>query len=222
MDIFSERCDGPSKNHPMTENSTGDDPQSTPSGEVTQLLRAWSDGRPDSLDPLFKLVYPRLRQIARALFRGERAESMLQPTGIVNELFLKLVRNHSLQFDNREHFFSLAASLMRRILVDQARSEHRSKRDGGLRVPLEDDVQWVSGLPSADLLDIDRALGDLERLDPRKSRIVELRFFLGSTADETADLLNMSKATVDRELRFARSWLYERLQPGDVPGSAPP
>jgi len=111
---------------------------------------------------------------------------------------------------------------MRRILVDQARSEHRSKRDGGLRVPLHDEMEWVSGLPSADLLDIDRALEDLEQLDPRKSRIVELRFFLGSTAEETADLLQMSKATIDRELRFARSWLYERLQPGGAPGGAAP
>jgi RNA polymerase sigma factor (TIGR02999 family) len=206
----------------MSDNSNSEDPQSAPSGEVTQLLRAWSAGRPDSLDPLFKLVYPRLRQIARALFRREGPESMLQPTGVVNELFLKLVRNHSLKFDNREHFFSLAASLMRRILVDQARSEHRSKRDGGLRVPLHDEMEWVSGLPSADLLDIDRALEDLEQLDPRKSRIVELRFFLGSTAEETADLLQMSKATIDRELRFARSWLYERLQPGGAPGGAAP
>jgi RNA polymerase sigma factor (TIGR02999 family) len=183
-----------------------------PSGAVTELLNSWSGGNAESLDPLFNLVYPRLRQIAGALFRGERPESLLQPTSVVNELFLKLVRHHSLKFESREHFYNLAASLMRRILVDQARSEQRDKRGGGIRIPLDDDLAWTASLPSTDLLDIDRALEDLQQLDPRKSRIVELRFFLGSTAEETADLLQMSKATVDRELRFARGWLSERLQ----------
>jgi RNA polymerase sigma factor (TIGR02999 family) len=181
-------------------------------GQITELLRRWSEGETDSLDPLFNIVYPRLRQIANALFRGESPESLLQPTSVVNELFIKLVRQHSLHFENREHFFSLAASLMRRILVDHARSEHRVKRDGGVKVPLEDEMTWVAGMPSADLLDIDRALRDLHQLDARKSRMIELRFFLGSTSSETAELLRMSKATVDRELKFARGWLYERLR----------
>jgi RNA polymerase sigma factor (TIGR02999 family) len=181
-------------------------------GQITELLRRWSEGETDSLDPLFNIVYPRLRQIANALFRGESPESLLQPTSVVNELFIKLVRQHSLHFENREHFFSLAASLMRRILVDHARSEHRVKRDGGVKVPLEDEMTWVAGMPSADLLDIDRALRELHQLDARKSRMIELRFFLGSTSSETAELLRMSKATVDRELKFARGWLYERLR----------
>jgi len=188
---------------------------STP-GDVTELLKRWSAGETESLDPLFNLVYPRLRQIANAMFRGESPGSLLQATSIVNELFIKLVRQHSLRFDNREHFFSLAASLMRRILIDHARSEHRVKRDGGVKVALKDDLAWVSGMPSVDLLDVDRALEDLEKLDPRKSRMVELRFFLGSTSEETADLLQTSKATVDRELKFARSWLYQRLQSDPV------
>jgi RNA polymerase sigma factor (TIGR02999 family) len=183
-----------------------------PAGEVTELLRQWSAGQTESLDPLFNLVYPRLRQIAAGLFRGESPESLLQPTSVVSELFIKLVRQHSLRFENREHFFSLAASLMRRILVDHARADRRNKRDGGLKVPMHDELIWVSTIPSADLLDIDRALEDLHALDPRKSRMVELRFFLGSTAEETADILNTSKATVDRELKFARGWLYERLK----------
>src|ERR1700728_773229 len=130
-----------------------DQSNSNPAGDVTQLLQCWSEGQSDSLDPLFNLVYPRLRQIAAALFRGESPESMLQPTGVVNELFIKLVRQHSLRFENREHFFSLAASLMRRILVDHARSEQRVKRHGGTRVPLENELAWVSNLPSADLRD---------------------------------------------------------------------
>jgi len=201
----------------MTEQSN-----STPPGQVTELLRRWSEGQTDSLDPLFNLVYPRLRQIANALFRGESPDSMLQPTSVVNELFIKLVHQHSLQFENREHFFSLAASLMRRILVDHARAENRDKRDGGVKVPLNEDLVWVSSMPSADLLDIDRALKELHKLDPRKSRMVELRFFLGSTSEETAGLLNTSKATVDRELKFARGWLYQRLQTGAALRDGPP
>jgi len=185
-------------------------------GEITELLKRWSEGESDSLEPLFNIVYPRLRQIANTLFRGESCDSLLQPTGVVNELFIKLVRQHSLQFNNREHFFSLAASLMRRILIDHARSQHRLKRNGGVRVPLPDELAGVSAIPSADLLDIDRALLDLHKIDPRKSRMIELRLFLGSTAEETADLLQISKATVDRELKFARGWLHDRLQSGSA------
>jgi RNA polymerase sigma factor (TIGR02999 family) len=198
-----------------------DDSNSVPAGQITELLRRWSDGETESLDPLFNIIYPRLRQIANALFRGESPESLLQPTSVVNELFIKLVRQHSLRFENREHFFSLAAALMRRILVDHARSERRDKRHGGVRVPLENELAWVSNLPSADLLDIDRALLDLQKLDPRKSRMVELRFFLGSTSEETAELLQTSKATVDRDLKFARGWLYQRLQIGAAQGDLP-
>src|SRR6202789_3948741 len=141
-----------------------DSSKSSAPGQITELLRRWSEGETDSLDPLFNLVYPRLRQIANALFRGESPESLLQPTSVVNELFIKLVRQHSLRFDNREHFFSLAASLMRRILIDHARSQHRVKRDGGVQVPLRDDLAYVSMIPSADLLDIDRALVDLQKI----------------------------------------------------------
>ena len=198
-----------------------DPSKSSAPGQITELLRRWSKGETDSLDPLFNLVYPRLRQIANALFRGESPESLLQPTSVVNELFIKLVQQHSLQFDNREHFFSLAASLMRRILVDHARSEHRVKRDGGVKVPLEDELTWIAGMPSADLLDIDRALRDLHGIDARKSQMIELRFFLGSTAEETAELLRTSKATVDRELKFARSWLFERLRSYAAAANAP-
>ena len=198
-----------------------DPSKSSAPGQITELLRRWSEGETDSLDPLFNLVYPRLRQIASALFRGESPESLLQPTSVVNELFIKLVQQHSLQFDNREHFFSLAASLMRRILVDHARSAHRVKRDGGVKVPLEDELTWIAGMPSADLLDVDRALRDLHRIDARKSQMIELRFFLGSTAEETAELLRTSKATVDRELKFARSWLFERLRSYAASADAP-
>jgi RNA polymerase sigma factor (TIGR02999 family) len=184
-------------------------------GEVTELLRRWTEGERESMDPLFNLVYPRLRQIAAALFRRESAASLLQPTGVVNELFLKLVSQRTLRFDNREHFFSLAASLMRRILVDHARAARSEKREGGARVALDDDLVWISTTPSVDMLDIHQALVELEQLDPRKVRLVELRFFLGTTSEEAAEILQTSKSTVDRELRFARGWLYDRLQTND-------
>ncbi|MHB2009498.1 MAG: ECF-type sigma factor [Acidobacteriaceae bacterium] len=179
-------------------------------GEITVLLREWGEGKPAAIDPLFELVYPQLRQIAGALFRGERPECLQQPTSVVNELFLKLIRQRSLRFEDREHFYSLSARLMRRVLVDQARSEGRQKRDGGVPVPLHEELAWIDA-KRAEMLDLDRVLEELEELDRRKCKMVELRFFLGFTAEETAELLNTSKASVDRELRFVRGWLYDRL-----------
>ncbi len=179
-------------------------------GEITVLLRDWGAGKPAAIEQLFELVYPQLRKIAGALFRGEQPENLLQPTGVVNELFLKLIRQRSLRFEDREHFYSLSARLMRRVLVDHARSEGRQKRDGGILVPLDADMAWIKARP-AEMIDLDRVLEELERLDARKCRMVELRFFLGFTAEETAELLNTSKATVDRELRFVRGWLHDRL-----------
>lgn len=179
-------------------------------GEVTELLREWSVGRPDAIDRLFDVVYPQLRQIAGALFRGERPENILQPTSVVNELFLKLIRQRSLRFEDREHFYSLSARLMRRVLLDHAREQGRQKRDGGISVPMDEKLAWIGAKP-VEMIDLDRVLSELDELDARKCRMVELRFFLGFTADETAELLNISKATVDRELKFARGWLYERL-----------
>ena len=179
-------------------------------GDITLLLHEWSAGETAASKPLFDLVYPHLRQIAGAIFRGERPENILQPTSVVNELFLKLVRQRSLHFEDREHFYSLSAKLMRRVLVDHARSEGRQKRDGGTSIPLRDDLLWIDVNP-ADTIDLDRALEELEQIDPRKCRMVELRFFLGFTAAETAELLHTSKASVDRDLRFVRGWMYDRL-----------
>ncbi|MGC2162985.1 MAG: ECF-type sigma factor [Silvibacterium sp.] len=179
-------------------------------GEVTVLLRQWSEGKPAAIDHLFELVYPQLRKIAGALFRGERPENVLQPTSVVNELFLKLLRQRSLRFEDREHFYSLSARLMRRVLLDHARSEGRQKRDGGIPVPLNEELAWIDA-KSVEMMDLDRILEELELVDPRKCRMVELRFFLGFTAEETAELLHTSKATVDRDLRFVRGWLYDRL-----------
>lgn len=174
------------------------------------LLHEWSARKPEALDRLFELVYPQLRRIAGALFRGERPEHLLQPTSVVNELFLKLVRQRSLRFEDRQHFYSLSAKLMRRVLIDHARTHARAKRDGGIAIPLDEGLAWIDARP-VEVMDLDRALNEMETIDPRKCRMVELRFFLGFTAEETAELLATSKATVDRELRFARAWLHERL-----------
>lgn len=178
--------------------------------EITELLHEWRAGKPAALDRLFEAVYPRLRDIAGALFRNERLEHVLQPTSVVNELFLKLVRQRSLRFEDREHFYSMSARLMRRVLIDHAREHRRQKRDGGERVPLDENLAWIDS-SDANLLDLDEALVELDQVDPVKCRIVELRFFLGFTATETAELLSTSKASVDRELKFVRGWLYDRL-----------
>lgn len=181
-------------------------------GEVTELLHEWSAGKPDAIDRLFGLVYPQLRQLAGAISRGEAPENLLQPTSLVNELFLKLIRQRSVRFEDREHFYSLCARLMRRVLMDQARAQKRQKRHGGTPVPLDEKLSWINAA-EVEWLDLDRVLNELNELDPRKCRMIELRFFLGFSAEETADLLNISKATVDRELKFVRAWMYERLQP---------
>ncbi len=179
-------------------------------GEITVLLREWTGGNLAAQERLFEVVYPQLRKIAGALFRGERPENLLQPTSVVNELFLKLVRQRSLRFEDREHFYSLSARLMRRILLDHARHQGRLKRDGGASIPLEEGLVWIDAKPE-EAVDLDRVLAELEAMDPRKCRMIEFRFFLGFTAEETAELLSTSKATVDRELRFVRAWLHQRL-----------
>src|SRR5579863_9323444 len=168
-------------------------------GEITELLREWSDGRAEAVERLFDVVYPHLRQIAGALFSGERPENLLQPTCVVNELFLKLVRQRNLRFEDREHFYSLSARLMRRVLVDHARSEHRQKRYSGVPIPLLEGMAWVDA-KQVELMDLDRVLEELEKLDRRKCRMIELRFFMGFTVEETAELLSISTASVDRDL----------------------
>src|SRR5579863_9909617 len=125
-------------------------------GEITVLLRDWSAGNTAATEHLFELVYPHLRKIAGALFRGERPENMLQPTSVVNELFLKLIRQRSLRFEDREHFYSLSARLMRRLLVDHARSQMRQKRDGGIPVPLDEKLVWIDAR-KVEFMDLDRA-----------------------------------------------------------------
>lgn len=184
-------------------------------GEITTLLDEWGQGDLRMPDRLVELAYPQLHRIATNLFRGERADSILQPTSVINELFFRLVRQRRMRFEDRQHFYRTAARLMRHILIDQARSELMQKRDSRLRVPLTEDTAVADSVVAQgciDPVDLDRALRALEHQDPEKLRMVELRFFVGFTAEETAGILDVSKAKVDRDLRFVRSWLKLRLQ----------
>jgi len=152
-----------------------------------------------------------LRGLAYAYLRRERADHSLAPTALVHEAYLKLINQRQVRWQNRAHFFAIAAHVMRRILVDHARTRGAAKRDGGQRVLLED-VQAVIDPPEVDVLDLDAALDRLSSLDPRQSELVELRFFGGLTVDEAAAVLGVAPATVDRDWALARAWLFRELK----------
>lgn len=183
-------------------------------GEITLLLARWKDGEPSAFEELMPLVYPHLREVAAAYIRRERNPGVLQGTALVHELYLRLLNQKQAAWDDRRHFFTFAAKVMRMILIDHARENQAQMRGGNLeRIPLSDDLAWVD-IDSPELLDLNRALDELNSLDANKVQLVELRYFLGCTAEETASLMQVSKATVDRELKFIKSWLYRRIRPG--------
>ena len=185
-------------------------------GDITVLLRRWREGDKTALENLMPLVYPRLKEIADGVGRERGADYGLHATALVNEAFLRLVKQGRANWEGREHFFNLAALVMRQILTDSARSRLALKRGGALkRVPLHDEMQWVS-VSSEEILDLNTALDELSAFDARKVSVVELRYFLGCTADEAAEILGLSKATVDREAEVARAWLFRRLRGGEV------
>ena len=185
-------------------------------GDITVLLRRWREGDKTALENLMPLVYPRLKEIADGVGRERGAAQGLHATALVNEAFLRLVKQGRANWEGREHFFNLAALVMRQILTDSARSRLTLKRGGALkRVPLHDEMQWVS-VSSEEILDLNTALDELAAFDARKVSVVELRYFLGCTADEAAELLGLSKATIDREAEVARAWLFRRLRSGEV------
>ncbi len=182
-------------------------------GEITLLLSRWRDGEDSVFEQLMPLVYPHLRQVAAAYIRRERNPDVLQATALVHELYLKLLNQKKVEYNDRRHFYTFAAKVMRLILIDHARGNQAQMRGGGsIHVPLSDDLPWVE-VGSDDLLELDRALHELNAIDPSKVRLVELRYFLGCTAEETATLVQSSKATVDRDMKFIKSWLYRRLHP---------
>ena len=188
---------------------------SSPRQEVTQVLVAWNAGDPNASERLMPIVYDELRRLARQYLQRERSDHTLQATGLVHEAYLRLVDQSSLSWQNRAHFFAVAAKVMRRILVDHARS-HRAEKRGGDREKLEfDEALLPSGERAVDLIALDEALRELERLDARQSQIVELRFFGGLTNEEIGEALDISPRTIKREWRLAKAWLRREIS-GDL------
>jgi RNA polymerase sigma factor (TIGR02999 family) len=182
---------------------------------VTALLQAWSDGHRTALDELIPFVYAELRRIARAQLNGERRDHTLQPTALVNEAYLRVVGLTRIRWQNRAHFLAMSARLMRRILVDHARSRKYRKRGGGARRTTFDETMAVAhGYSDADLIALDDALTALAALDPRKSQVVEMRFFGGLTVQESAGVLQVSPETVMRDWKLAKVWLLRELERG--------
>lgn len=185
-----------------------------PPEEVTQLLLDWSDGDQAALERLLPLVNAELRRLARHYMRRESPGHTLQTSALVNEAYLRLIDQKNVQWQNRAHFFGIAAQLMRRILIDHARKAQYAKRGGGaLKVSL-DEAAAVTEARAAELLAVDEALEKLTAMDARKGRIVELRFFGGLTEEETAMVMSISLPTVQREWRAAKAWLRRMLTEG--------
>jgi RNA polymerase sigma factor (TIGR02999 family) len=190
-------------------------PETPLPGEITRVLHRWKAGDRQALAHLAPLAYPELRNIASGYLRRERAGHTLQATGLVNELYLRLTQIKNIQLTDRRHFYTFAAQMMRVILIDYARQYRALKRpESATRVPLHEEMAWIDA-SSEEMLALDAALEQLEALHERKVRVIELRFFLGCTNDEAAELLSVSRATVDRDLEFGKTWLYQRLcRPG--------
>ncbi len=188
--------------------------------EVTQLLEAWNLGDPQALEKLMPLVIDEFRSIAGALFNREDGANTLQPTALVNELFLRFVECRGVQWKNRKHFFRAAAQIMRRLLVDHARHRHAVKRGGdGVRVPFAEGMPLSLRGDPEDLIALDEALERLEAMEPRQSRVVELKCFVGLTIEEIADNLGIKPTTVKKDWRVARAWLVHQLQAGEGVGA---
>ncbi len=188
----------------------GDDETPTPE-RVTALLVRWTDGDANALDALMPLVYLELRKTAHGLLRRERADHTLQPTALVHEAWLRLVRQDRVSFEHRKQFFGLAAQVMRRILVDHARAAQAAKRGGGAAMDVLEDGMAATSDRTFDLLVLDQALTELGRVDARQAQLIELRYFGGLTVDEAADVLGVSAATISRSQRAAEAWLSQAM-----------
>ena len=183
-------------------------------GEVTRLIAAVREGRDGASGELFEVVYRELRQVAGRYMRDEKAGHTLQATAVVHDAYLRLTSEEHLSFENRAHFFGVAANVMRRVLIDHARTRAAEKRGGrNIRVPLDDAMAAAAESPVA-LLDLDIALERLATLNPRHARVVELRYFGGLTLEEAADSLGLTPRTVARDWRLARAWLKRELTAG--------
>lgn len=177
---------------------------------ITQLLCEWSEGNQAAVDQLMPLVYDELRRLARSYLRRERPDHTLQSTALVHEAYIRLIDQHSVNWQNRAHFFGIASQMMRRILVNHALARGAAKRGGpATKLSLDEAVRFEQ--PDVDLIALDEALKEMETLDPRQARIVELRFFGGLSIEETAEVVNLSPATVKREWSTARLWLRRQI-----------
>ena len=181
------------------------------SAEVTQLLAAWEQGNQAALDQLMPLVYDELRQMAKRYMARQNAGHTLQTTALINEAYLKLIGQPAKHWQNRAHFFAVAAQAMRHILVDYARAHQYAKRGGGAQVVSLDEALVVSAERASELVALDDALQELAKVDPRKSQVVELRYFGGLSVEETAAVLKISAVTVMRDWSMAKAWLHREL-----------
>jgi RNA polymerase sigma factor (TIGR02999 family) len=180
-------------------------------GEITRLLARWEQGDPAAVEALAPLVYDRLHVIAEAYLRNERPDHTLQPTAVVNEVFIDLLRTRRLSLKDRGHFFAFAARLTRRVLIDSARKARSEKRGfGWQRVPLDAELAWL-GSEGGESLDLSQALDNLAEFDPLKTRAVELHYFFGCSVAETAEVLDIPIRTVERSLQFSLAWLRRCL-----------
>ncbi len=186
-------------------------------GDISKLLRAWSDGDQSALEMLTPIVYDELHRLARRYMKRERPGHSLQTTALVNEAYMRLVDYKRMQWQNRAHFFAVSGQLMRRILVEHAR-RHNLKRGGGVQHVALEEAAVVGGGRATDLVALDDAMNALERVDPRKVQVVEMRFFGGLSVEETAEVLKISPVTVMRDWSTAKAWLYRELAGGTGDG----
>jgi RNA polymerase sigma-70 factor, ECF subfamily len=190
--------------------------------DLTGLLRAWSAGDPRAADELIPVVYDELRRQASRYLGRERTDHTLQPTALVNEAYMRLAEQRRVTWHDRGQFFAVAATVMRRLLVDHARQHGASKRGAWCTISLDDgDVVALAPAPDLDVLALNNALNELAEIDPLRMRLIELRFFAGLTTDETAATLGVSSATVTRGWRLARAWLHTRLSEGPAAAGQP-
>ena len=179
---------------------------------ITQRLVAWSDGDPHALEALMQLVYKELRRLANHYLRSERRDHTLQPTALVHEAYLRLAGQNQVHWQNRAHFFGVAAQMMRRVLVDHARANCRAKRGGSAQKQSIDDAMCLPEKQDEEMVELDEALTRLRDIDSRKSEVVELRYFGGMSVEETAEVLGVSCNTVMRDWNMAKAWLYQELK----------
>jgi RNA polymerase sigma factor (TIGR02999 family) len=189
-------------------------------GEITRLLAQWNNGEATALESLVPLVYPHLREVAAAYVRRERAPGVMQATSLVHELYLRLLAQEKAEWKDRAHFYTFSSKIMRMILIDHARANQAQRRGAQAEhIPLSDDLTWV-GLNTPELIDLNTALDTLNGTDSALVQTLELRFFLGCTIEETAEIMGLSEATVKRNIKFAKTWLYRRIAPSPNPLSS--